>query len=114
MKMNNYALFDTKIGAFLRPFICQNDAEAIRLLTTWVNEKDGKTNISKYPEHFILFYIGTFDDQNGILSSDEKKELMLAISVQEEQERQYTVKELITLLEQHFENKTNPPLREVN
>lgn len=113
-KIKNYALLDHKAGVFLRPFTATNDGEAIRLLTTWVNDKEHNTNINKYPQDFSLHYLGEFDDQIGRFEQQEhNKEIILGISVQQEQERQYTVKELITMLEQHFENKTNPPLHEV-
>ena len=104
MKKANYALLDTQIKAFLNPFIAQNHGEAIRLFTTWVNDKEQKTNVSLYPQHFTLFYLGEFDDQLGKYESDNK-ELIQGVSVQEEEAKAFTIKQLITMLETELKQR---------
>lgn len=102
MNKKYYALLDTQIGAFLNPFTATTDAEAIRLFTTWVNDSSQPTNINKYPHHFSLFYIGTFDDKTAVFSNEGKKELIIGVSVQEEQEKKFTIKELMQMFETHM------------
>ena len=80
-KKNFYALLDVQVGAFLNPFTAINDGEAIRLFTTWVNDTEAPTNVSKYPQHFSLFYIGEFDDVTGLFNQEGKKEIVIGASL---------------------------------
>jgi len=82
MKKKQYALFDKQTNTYLNPLHFVDDADAIRWLTTIVNDRREKTNVNLYPHQFILIYIGTFDDQNGTFENDNR-ELIQASSVQD-------------------------------
>jgi putative alpha-1,2-mannosidase len=111
MIKKTYALFDTATSSFHNPVHCLNDGDAIRLFTTFVNPQEGEqpTNVSKYPQHFSIWYVGDFDDKTGRYGTfDEKtqtftdksqpRELIAGNSVKQEANQNFTVKELITML----------------
>ena len=60
-----YALYDKKVKAYLNPVEFKNHADAVRWLETIVNTEKDETNISKYPNDFILVHVANFDDQNA-------------------------------------------------
>lgn len=60
-----YALKDVKVG-FKAPFICTNNAIAIRQLKNVLGEKN---EISMNPEDFELWFIGEYDEETGIITT---------------------------------------------
>ena len=105
-KKNQYALLDTQVGIFLNPFTAIYHGEAIRIFTTWVNDKEHQTNISKYPHHFSLYYLGQFNEALGKWEQEvSNKELIIGTSVKEESEKQFTIKQLITMLEAEIQER---------
>lgn len=65
MKLGIYAVQDRKAGTFARPFTIQNDAMAVRAFVA--AKQDPSSELSKYPEDFALYYLGTFDDDTGTI-----------------------------------------------
>lgn len=62
-----YAIKDTVVGAFLRPFTHVNDNSAIRDFASTVN--DPKNDFMKQNHgDMSLYKIGTFDDATGELT----------------------------------------------
>lgn len=61
-----FAIRDTKAEAFMQPFFTPAAGIAIRMFTDLVN--DGKSTAFKYPDDFVLFEIGQFDDATGVIS----------------------------------------------
>lgn len=61
--MNIYSLYDSKVGAYLRPLICRNHGEALRAFAELANDKN--SSVGRYPADFTLFYLGSFDDETG-------------------------------------------------
>lgn len=68
---NAYSLFDTKSLLFSPPFYQPVDGAAVRLLADLVN--DPNTTVGRHPADFVLYQLGTFDDQKGTLSPLEIK-----------------------------------------
>lgn len=66
MKLGIYAVLDRKAGTFARPFTIQNDQMAMRAFMA--AKQDVASEMSKYPEDFALYALGTFDDDTGALS----------------------------------------------
>lgn len=64
-----YSIKDTK-GAFMVPFVNQNDSLAVREVKTIVNGQKGSP-VTLYPEDFELWCIGTFDEVTGIVAPGE-------------------------------------------
>lgn len=68
-----FAIFDIKTESFLTPFILSTTNEAIRMFTDVIIDK---TNImAQHPEDYILYELGTYDNENAevISNSDTKK-----------------------------------------
>lgn len=65
MNINVYSIFDTKAKVYQKPFFLMNDDVCIRAVKQAVN--DVNTEIHHNPEDFIVFQVGMFDDQTGIL-----------------------------------------------
>lgn len=67
MKVNIYAIQDSKAGIFLQPFPSINNATALRGFADAANKPD--TNVGQHPSDYILFFLGTYDDQDGSFES---------------------------------------------
>lgn len=65
MRMKAYAVYDKQVGAYMVPFFCRTDGEAIRSFTDAVGDKN--TQFCKYPTDYHLFRLGEFDDASGAL-----------------------------------------------
>ena len=100
MNKKQFAIMDFTIGAFLNAFTATNDAEAIRLFTTWINDSETpNNNLHKYPTSYSLFYLGDFDDKTGNwVQPETKKELILGVSCVEEEKQKFTIKELTQMV----------------
>jgi hypothetical protein len=57
-----FSVYDSKAEFYLFPMVFKSKGEAIRSFTAAASDKE--TNIGKYPEDFVLFEVGTFDDSN--------------------------------------------------
>lgn len=57
-----YCVFDKKLGRYMPPMLFENDAEALRAVSSVVNSKQPST-ISESPADFALYKAGTFDEE---------------------------------------------------
>lgn len=62
MKKTIYTIFDAVTGVYWHPFFAINDQEAIRTVGNAVNTA-ADNDLFLHPEDFILYSIGTFNDQ---------------------------------------------------
>lgn len=60
-----FAVFDSKAGNFGVPFFTAVTAVAVRMFTDLI--LDNTSTVSRHPEDFSLFEIGSFDDVKGVL-----------------------------------------------
>lgn len=67
--LNLFAVRDSKAEAFMPPFTATNKGLAIRSFTDAVNDKS--SIFSKYPDDFVLYDLGTFDESTGIITSSD-------------------------------------------
>lgn len=63
MEMKIYAIRDAKAEAFQPPWYKNTHGEAERDFRTAVN--DDKSFLNKYPEDYDLYYLGTYDTNEG-------------------------------------------------
>jgi hypothetical protein len=63
MILKVFSVYDSKVEVYFPPFMLKNKGEALRGMMELVT--DGKSNISKYPEDFTLFELGSFDDSTA-------------------------------------------------
>lgn len=77
-----YSIFDAAVGTFSRPFFMANEGQAMRAFSDEVNNQD--STICKHPEHFSLYYLGTWDDSAGMFESYEPRHVAKAVDFWEE------------------------------
>lgn len=58
-----FAVYDSKVEAYMNPMFFQSIGAALRVWVDAVN--DQTTNIAKHPEDYTLFELGEYDDQTG-------------------------------------------------
>lgn len=58
-----YAVRDVKVETFFPPFVQMNQLEAQRTFLDMC--RDERTPISQHPEDYVLYEIGTFDNETG-------------------------------------------------
>ena len=63
MRLKCYTVYDGKVAAYLPPFYCRADGEAIRMFAESVMSEGHQ--FAKHPEDFTLFYIGEYDDETA-------------------------------------------------
>lgn len=66
-KFRVFSAHDSKLSIFLPPFFVQHLGQALRMWEDSVNSPD--TLVAKHPSDFVLYEIGTFDDEHGVLTS---------------------------------------------
>lgn len=66
-----FAVWDSKVEAYLTPFFMRTKGEAVRAWQSVVN--DPKTNFAKYPGDYTLMEIGEYDEYSGNIKGHEKK-----------------------------------------
>lgn len=63
MKINIYVIWDAAAQVYNKPFYLHNDAVAIRSAMDIM--RAGDTDIANSPHDFIMFRIGTYDDEHA-------------------------------------------------
>jgi len=83
MKTGMFAVYDLKAKAFLQPFFSVTEGTAIRAFAVAVN--DPGTMLAKHPGDYVLFEVGSFDDDSGFLAAlSPVKQLCIAAAVKEQ------------------------------
>lgn len=89
MLMKAFSVYDSKATSFMSPFFMINQGVAIRSFKEWSN--DPQTMLCKYPTDYVLYEIGSFDDQTGeFVSLNPHNHLGLAADYKEVQPIRYT------------------------
>lgn len=83
MQYKMFSIRDAKAEIFNPPYFNKSHGEAERNFRELVN--DPKSMVSKYPEDFDLYYLGTYDDGTGKMEClDTPQHLMKAIQIKRE------------------------------
>jgi len=69
MQQELFSIFDIKGVVYTPPFSAINTAVAQRSFAESVNEKGHTFN--KYPDDFVLYYVGTFDTETASILVNE-------------------------------------------
>lgn len=70
-----FGIRDVKAGFYNPPFHVKSHGEAERAFVQLV--KDPKTTIAQFPNDFDLYFLGEFDDNNGMMASIEHPQLVM-------------------------------------
>jgi len=68
MFLNAYSIYDVKAGIFSQPYFSVNNAAAVRAFAQVAN--DPGNQIAVNPEDYVLYKVGTFNDQTGDLNQE--------------------------------------------
>lgn len=80
MIQSAYSIFDIKSRAYGLPFFAVNDATAKRIVSDAA--QDMNTSLGRHPADFILYRIGTFDNEAPrIIGFDAKEHIADVISL---------------------------------
>lgn len=59
-------ILDERVGSYMRPMILRSRGEAMRLFQDSLKHPEN-TTMRAHPEDFALYYLGSFDDETGIV-----------------------------------------------
>jgi len=79
MLLETVTIYDLKSKVYSQPVHVSHVAAGVRAFGDAVNEKSSQYN--KHPEDYIMFHIGTFDDQTGVLTPIPPVELAKALAL---------------------------------
>lgn len=79
MELKMFSIRDAKGEIYNPPFYQKTHGEAERNFRELV--KDAQSMISKYPEDYDLYFLGTYDDQTGTVKSDVPKHVIKAVDL---------------------------------
>jgi len=65
-----FSIYDEATQAYMMPFFSPQNASAIRAIVTQLRETESM--LAHNPEHFSLYCLGSFNDQNGQLDIMEE------------------------------------------
>lgn len=74
MKIQLYAVHDSKAHAYMSPILSHNNEMAIRSFSNSVN--DPNSEFHKNPLDYSLFHIGTYDDETSLITSKAPPEML--------------------------------------
>lgn len=69
--MNKFimSIYDSQLKSFVNAVIVEKQEAFIRDIKTIVNETGSKSNLTIYPEQFIIYCLGSFNDETGVIES---------------------------------------------
>lgn len=76
MKKPLFTVHDVRADNYAPPFVARTDAEAARQFTMAIQDKRDDNLLNRYPEHFRLVHIGTFDDETGEVNHAQHKTII--------------------------------------
>jgi len=79
MRINLYTIYDSCAGVYQRPFSARSDGEALRSFTDIASDKEHP--IGQHPEHYSIWRLGTFSDQDAELTTETKECLAHAVDL---------------------------------
>lgn len=72
------SVFDAKAEAFNLPQFVQSVGTGVRGFTDAVNDVRKETDLSRHPEDFQLFHLGTFEDSDARFELFQVPKLLVA------------------------------------
>lgn len=77
MKLQMFSIRDRQVGAFMSPFFQQSEGAALRGFADEVNRAAPDNILYRHPDDFELFYLGTFNSEDGSFELFEVKRLVV-------------------------------------
>lgn len=96
MKYQMFAIFDKAVDAYAPPFYVRSKGEALRGFADQVNRPGENNGLFNHPEHFFIFHIGEYDDEECSVSMLEPRECLgCALEFKEEPDAAGPVMEMM-------------------
>lgn len=87
MELKIYAIKDIKADSFLQPMYFRRSEEAVRSFGEACN--DPSSTFYKYAEDYVLYELGTFNDDTGLFQSYPSPISIMSASVSSTSHRDY-------------------------
>lgn len=71
------AVRDKALEAFMRPFFVPARGMAARSFQDEVNRAADDNSMYKHPQDYDLYYLGSFDEESGVFTNNERPELIV-------------------------------------
>lgn len=98
MILQCFAVYDRKAGAYITPWFAPNHGMALRSFATVLRDETHAFRL--FPEDYSLFYLGDFDDSNGMFDGGEPvciaRAHELAATVEMEKPSQINLEEVLS------------------
>ena len=72
MKFKLFSVYDTKSKLYSHPAFFKTHGEAMRAFMEACKNKE--STLGKYPEDFVFFMLGEFDEETGLISQHLEKD----------------------------------------
>lgn len=72
-----FATHDIKADSFMQPFCAPHAGVATRGFTDAITRPQQPSDISNHPEDFNLYELGEFDSHTGVISPQDRPQLIL-------------------------------------
>lgn len=82
MQQKVFAVLDTQVKAFMQPFFSPTVGSATRAFRDAVN--DPSTMLNKHPADYVLYEIGTWDDETGVIECQTPQQIGPAVMFKED------------------------------
>jgi hypothetical protein len=74
MKLEIYTIYDSKEAIYYQPHFFLNDDVALRTFGDMANDEQSK--ISKHPEDYTLWHLGSYEDSSATLTPLKSKKCL--------------------------------------
>jgi len=81
MRYNIYSIRDRAADVFAQPFFLPSHGVANRVFADEINRVDANNNLNKHPEDFDLYFLGTFDDNEGSFEAQRPQQMAVGKDV---------------------------------
>ncbi len=85
MKVQCYAVFDSCAGVYQKPFFSTTDDLVKREFQDIATSEDHP--IAKHPEHYSLWRLGIFNDENGDITNEHNECLWNAVEARSQTQK---------------------------
>lgn len=73
-----YAVYDSNVEAYLKPFFVVTEAQAIRAVQAAARDD---ASISSFPQDFQLYFLGSFDEVSGLFTDNSLRRVGSALEL---------------------------------
>lgn len=84
MILKAYSIYDRAARAYAQPFFAPSDGVAVRMVDA--TARDPSTNLARYPQDYMLYWVGSFDDQEGMFTRGDPVQIASVVGLLSEEQ----------------------------